>query len=145
MPRLSTRRSTFNLLPLVILLLTLFVVGFGLIRGFSSFRKNLSRVENRLSLHDLWDEKNYSEILYQTQSRLLDNPFDSEALFFSGASSFYMAVSMVSYEDRLDYLHRAVTSLRKNLLSGLISYEKETCYLLGKCYVLSEPITQTWL
>ena len=137
MPRLSSRRSTFNLLPLVILILTVGIVLLGLVRGFSSFRNSLSRKETEQDLSVLWNEKNYPEILYLTQSRLKTDPFDEEALFFGGASSFYMAMSMVSMEDKLDYLHEAVTSLRRHLLADTVSYRKETLYLLGKCYVQS--------
>ena len=137
MPRLNNRRSAFNFFPLLILLLTVFIIAFGVIRGFSSFRNSITRNDSAQELSVLWGETNYPEILYQTELRLQENPFDEEALFFNGASSFYMAMSMVSMEDKIEYLQRAITSLRLHMLSPGLLYLKETYYLLGKCYVQS--------
>jgi tetratricopeptide (TPR) repeat protein len=139
MPRLSNRRSTFNILPLLVLLLTIIIVIFGLVRGFSNFKQNLLSREPRQELPELWENNDFSEILYLTESQLEKDPFDGEALFFNGAASFYMAISMVSLEDKLNYLQKSIISFRRHLLSEHIYYEKETYYLLGKCYVQSGP------
>jgi tetratricopeptide (TPR) repeat protein len=139
MPRLSTRRSTFNILPLVVFILLILVVFWGGVRGFSTFRRSLDRHRPVQPLSDLWKERNYSELIYQSELRLAKNPFDGEALFFGGASSFYMALAMVSLEDKLDYLHKSLRFLRLNLTGNAILYEEETYYLLGKCYVQLGP------
>ncbi|MBN2625913.1 MAG: tetratricopeptide repeat protein [Spirochaetales bacterium] len=139
MPRLSTRRSTFNILPLVVFILLILIVIWGGVRGFYTFRKSLDRHKPAQALSDLWNEKNYSELIYQSELRLEKNPFDGEALFFGGASSFYMALSMVSLEDKLNYLQESLRLLRLNMTGKDILYKKETYYLLGKCYVQLGP------
>jgi tetratricopeptide (TPR) repeat protein len=135
MARFSKRRSRFNFLPLVIFIFAVVVITLGLIRGLFSFRNSLSDKAEKAPYQLLWNDSNYSAVLNLSQEKLLKNPFDSEALFFSGASSFYMALSMVSLEDKLNYLYSALKSLRINISLKNILYEKETYYLLGKTYV----------
>ncbi len=135
MPRLITRRTTFNVLPLLVFILVVGLVLFGGIRGFSSFKKSLSRKQPVQSLVQLWTDRNYSELIYQCELRLDRDPFDGEALFFGGASSFYMAISMVSLEDKLDYLQKCLRLLRLHMAETSPVYLRETYYLLGKCYV----------
>ncbi|MDC7221450.1 MAG: tetratricopeptide repeat protein [Spirochaetales bacterium] len=135
MPRLSRHKSTFNILPLVLFLLTVVVIIFGVVQGFSTFHRSLSRQDDAKDLSELWAGNHYSEIKYLCETQLSDDPFDGESLFFNGASSFYMAISMVSLEDKIKYLESALISLRRNLLTQNIIYEKETYYLLGKTYL----------
>ncbi|MBN2735980.1 MAG: tetratricopeptide repeat protein [Spirochaetales bacterium] len=88
------------------------------------------------SLNELWDLKNYSEIIEITGEILKTSPFDSYYLGYLGLSLFYQASSDI--ENNKDLLDRTIFVLRKAKLdksSAFIrSYSNEINYILALSY-----------
>lgn len=85
-------------------------------------------------LDELWNNRLYDEIISRSGEILAETPLDYRALVLKGFSSFYKAVSEISFEERVFYLDEAILSLRLARISDNSHWSSETVYVLGKAY-----------
>ena len=132
----SRRRSPLLLLLIVTLILLVGAVAASLLRGAELFRARVEGYRENLSVGTLWEEGKYAEVAAIAESRLEKSPLDSGALLYSGYAHFYLAVSRLSAEERIDDLERAIIRLR--LLKAVDGAERpeRVDYILGKSYLL---------
>jgi tetratricopeptide (TPR) repeat protein len=86
------------------------------------------------SLSDLWQNRQYDEVISRCDVQLRENPLESMALAYRGFAYFYKAVSEVTLEERIPYLDEAIVSLRRSKLDPEGSWIAEADYILGKAY-----------
>lgn len=135
----SRRRSPLTILLVVTLVLLLAAIAASLLRGAKLFTRRVDGYQEQLSIGGLWDEGRYAEIAEIAEARLEKSPLDSGALLYSGYAHFYLAVSRLSAEERLDDLEQSILRLR--LLKALeeVQRPERIDYILGKSYLLKGP------
>jgi tetratricopeptide (TPR) repeat protein len=81
-----------------------------------------------------WTAGNFQSVYNDCSESLAVAPTDSYYLVMSGFSSFYLALSQVSDEEKVNYLNQSVSSLRKALLHPSFAMRTKIEYILGKAY-----------
>jgi len=100
-------------------------------RKMNIISSEINPIEN---IYLLWDQQSYSEIITLTEGLLEKNPMNPQALVFNGFSNFYEGSGKYTLEEKIQYIDKAVTSLRKAMLLKTPPYEKGINYILGKSY-----------
>jgi tetratricopeptide (TPR) repeat protein len=90
--------------------------------------------KSRSDINELWNKKNYDEIILLADKQLNREPLDQYSLTFKGISYFYKAKS--EPEKKEQYLNKAIFSLRKARLVSVRKYAGEINYILGLSYFL---------
>jgi tetratricopeptide (TPR) repeat protein len=85
-------------------------------------------------LSELWNAKNYDDIIVLAEKKLQTDPLNHFYLTFKGISYFYKAKS--EPEKKELYLNKAIFSLRKAELVSKERYAGEINYILGLSYFL---------
>ena len=127
------KKKRWKILAAVILLSVLIAAGW-IYRVDRRLRSVMQPESQENGLPELWNNRMYDEIIYRSGELLAKAPLDYRALTFKGFSSFYKAVSKISFEEKILYLDEAVSSLRLARLSGNSNWSAETAYVLGKAY-----------
>jgi len=115
----------------VILAAVIFFLFFNNSRKVNLISKEISPAD---SIYELWEQQSYSEIISITEELLDKNPMDPQALIFNGFSNFYEGAEKFTLEEKIQYIDRAVISLRKAMLLKDPPYEEGIHYILGKAY-----------
>ncbi|WP_028973574.1 tetratricopeptide repeat protein [Spirochaeta cellobiosiphila] len=124
----NTRRSLF-----VLIIIVLFVF---LVIGISFFIYNRSKKDSdsSTSIVELWNQKQYKQVLEKTEDQLDIHPLDPIALFFNGITNYYIGISKNNTEDQLYYINKSIFSLNNSLLSLPNKLIAQAHYILGKAY-----------
>lgn len=117
-------------LRLILLAVVFAGIAIGAVLVFFSFSE--FKPDNEFNLNELWESKNYNEIISICNKFLLDNPLDPYHLIFKGFSCFYKVDS--EPENKSDLIEESVISLRKARLSEPEFYDAEIDYILGLSY-----------
>lgn len=121
-------------LPLA-LFLAVGVVALGwAFRADRALRGLLHQEARDTSLHELWNNRLYDEIITNCEGILATRPLDAQALVFRGFSYFYKAMSEAAQEERVGDLEESIVSLRRSTLQDRSPWPAERDYVLGKAY-----------
>jgi len=134
MIKVKQHKRSFLFLILLLLLIALLLY-FALTSGSQRFAETLNSKAETPEMFRLWDEGKYSELFDFTRQQQEIYPLDKDLLFLEGASSFYIAISRISTEEKMDYLNHAILTLRKLITLNPTSYLAQAHYLLGKAYL----------
>lgn len=95
---------------------------------------DFSKFKNRDTDYlDLWEGKQYGELIKYGKSVLKKEPMDKTALVFTGFADFYEGISILNIEERTAYIDEAVSLLRKALFTDN-QINSGIKYILGKAY-----------
>ncbi|MFP4363845.1 MAG: tetratricopeptide repeat protein [Spirochaetia bacterium] len=84
----------------------------------------------------LWNEGNYTLIIEECNTILIEEPMNGTALVLSGFSYFYHALSQNSLEEKIRLLDISIAHLRKSELVAEAPLARQVDYVLGKAYYL---------
>ncbi len=130
--RPSRRPRSSRPLLIIILILVVVAVGYFILRG--RVHLPVGKPTTKITLNDLWQEKNYGQINTQASEILANRPLDESALVYNGFAYFYESVAQSSLEKRIPLLDKAIINLRKALLTKPNSLTPSIYYVLGKSY-----------
>lgn len=98
-------------------------------KGTNPFSDDNSNV----SFSELWEARQYKELIEYGNNELRRNPMNKNALIFTGFANFYQGISILIPEERAAYMEESIKLLRKALLSeGEVNASVK--YILGKAY-----------
>ena len=117
----------------------LVVAVWGLTNGYRRYRRNIRVQQDQEGIVDLWEKQDYETILSLGESTLSESPLDVGALAYAGYSSYYLAVSRKSQEERNSFLDRAIRHLRLRNVTVSDDLTPMIDYVLGKAYYLKGP------
>lgn len=86
-----------------------------------------------ISYSEMWEKKQYAQIIDYANTVLEKNPMDRNALIFAGYSFFYQGISILDMEERNSCMGKSVVLLRRALLTDG-KENPEVMYVLGKAY-----------
>ena len=101
--------------------------------GLQNRTVHLSFSDDGLSYSEMWEKKQYAEIIEYGNSVLDKNPMDRNTLIFTGYANFYQGISILDMEERNAYMEKAVVNLRRALLTDG-KENADIMYVLGKSY-----------
>jgi tetratricopeptide (TPR) repeat protein len=87
-----------------------------------------------VDLASLWKAQQYTQLIAAADDELRNDPMNGIALVFDGFASFYVGVTQVTQEEKLNYIDRSIISLRRALLLPHPPYDAQIHYVLGKAY-----------
>lgn len=134
--RQTGRRSTGEIVAGVIgglsglALLTLGVLVFTGV--LNRFPLGIARADGELI--ELWNTRNYTEVVDRAEDKLTSEPFDPQSLTFGGIAHFYVGVDELDETQQQMHLSRSVQLLRKAQLDARAPLEAERSYVLSKAY-----------
>ena len=86
-----------------------------------------------VSYSEMWEKKQYSQIIEYGSAVLEKNPMDRNTLIFTGYAYFYQGISILDMEERNSCMEKAVVLLRRSLLTDG-KENADVMYVLGKAY-----------
>ena len=101
--------------------------------GLQNRTVHLPFSDKGISYSEMWEKKQYSQIIDYGNTVLDKNPMDRNALIFIGYAYFYQGISILDMEERNACMEKAVVMLRKALLSEG-KENTDVMYVLGKAY-----------
>ena len=101
--------------------------------GLQNRKVHLPFSDEGISYSEMWEKKQYSQIIEYGNTVLDKNPMDRNTLIFTGYAYFYQGISILDMEERNICMEKAVVMLRKALLTeGRDNID--VMYVLGKAY-----------
>jgi len=139
--RYTSNRSRYRIPRIIVvsamfIVVTVIILYIAISHGSDLLREQTRVLQNPVSISDLWEDGKYAEVNLIAEEKLLANPMDMDALLFAGYSSFYLAISRLSTEERTVDLDNSIKHLRLLLARGGTPNEERVNYLLGKAYLL---------
>ncbi|MBP5739779.1 MAG: tetratricopeptide repeat protein [Spirochaetia bacterium] len=101
--------------------------------GLQNRTVHLPFSDDGVSYTEMWDKKQYAEIISYGSTVLEKNPMDRNTLIFTGYANFFQGISILDMEERTACMERAVVLLRKALLTNG-KENTDVMYVLGKAY-----------
>ena len=101
--------------------------------GLKNRTVHLPFSDEGISYSEMWEKKQYAEIISYGSSVLEKNPMDRNTLIFTGYANFYQGISILDMEERTACMERAVVLLRQALLTEG-KENADVMYVLGKAY-----------
>ena len=101
--------------------------------GLQNRTVHLPFADEGVSYSDMWEKKQYAEIISYGSAALEKNPMDRNTLIFTGYANFYQGISILDMEERTACMEKAVVLLRKALLTDG-KENTDVMYVLGKAY-----------
>jgi len=130
-----------NLQPLILIILSIIVVLTIVLlvafRWFSSAPETTQQNDKQISLTDveqLWNQKDYKQLIDKTSLSLRINPFQFELLLYRGFSHYYFGVNQENVDDRTISLMKCIADLRRAMVLEPYRNNSDIDYILGKSY-----------
>ena len=120
------KKKIFIALAVVIGLLIFFI-------GLQNRTVHLPFADEGVSYSEMWEKKQYAQIIEYGNTVLEKNPMDRNTLIFTGYAYFYQGISILDMEERGACMEKAVVLLRKALLTEGRE-NTDVMYVLGKAY-----------
>ena len=120
------KKKIFIALAIVIGLLIFFI-------GLQNRTVHLPFSDEGVSYSEMWEKKQYSDIIEYGNTALDKNPMDRNTLIFTGYAYFYQGISILDMNERNACMEKAVVLLRKALLTEG-KENTDVMYVLGKSY-----------
>ena len=120
------KKKIFIVLAVVIGLLIFFI-------GLQNRTVHLPFADEGVSYSEMWEKKQYAQIIEYGNTVLEKNPMDRNTLIFTGYAYFYQGISILDMEERGACMEKAVVLLRKALLTEGRE-NTDVMYVLGKAY-----------
>lgn len=120
------KKKIFIALAIVIALLIFFI-------GLQNRKVHLPFADEDVSYSDMWEKKQYAQIIEYGNAVLDKNPMDKNTLIFTGYAYFYQGISILDMEERNACMEKAIVLLRKALLIDG-KENVDVMYILGKAY-----------
>ena len=101
--------------------------------GLQNRKVHLPFTDEGVSFSEMWEKKQYAQIIEYGNSVLEKNPMERNTLIFTGYAYFFQGSSILDMEERNSCMEKAVVLLRRALLTE----GKENAYvmyILGKAY-----------
>ncbi len=133
------RKSRKAITGILVLTAVLALVLLALNHGARLFRMQSQSGSEILSMSTLWSDGNYSEVVRLAEERLAEHPMDRDALLYAAYGRFFLGISRLSYEERLNNLNTSIGYLRLLKTRGDTPNPERVNYLLGKAYLLKGP------
>ncbi len=114
-------------------------VFFALKKGAVFFQARSLQKNQIVSITELWDAGDYPAVSRLAEERLSEDPMNRDALLFAGYSRFFLAISRLSAEKRLEDLDYSIFYLRLLKTRNDTPHPERVDYLLGKAYLLKGP------
>lgn len=131
----NRRKARGRLLGAVLIVAVLGAGGYFILRnGLPFTRSQKQAAPARVDLASLWNSQRYTELIKAADDELNNNPMDGTALVFDGFSSFYAGITQVALDDKLQYIEKSISALRRALLLAHPPYVAQIHYVLGKAY-----------
>ncbi len=131
----NRRKARSRLLGALLFLIVLGVGGYFVLRNGVPFTGSQKQpAPARVDLASLWNSQRYAELIKAADDELNNNPMDGTALVFDGFSSFYAGITQVALDDKLQYIEKSISALRRALLLAHPPYVAQIHYVLGKAY-----------
>ena len=120
------KKKIFIAIAIVIGLLFFFI-------GLQNRTVHLPFADEGVSYSEMWEKKQYAQIIEYGGTVLEKNPMDRNALIFVGYSYFFQGISILDMEERNSCMEKAVVLLRRALLTEG-KENADVMYVLGKAY-----------
>ena len=120
-------KKKFIIVLLIIIGLLVFLL------GMQNRTVHLPFADEGVSYSEMWEKKQYSEIISYGSTVLEKNPMDRNTLIFTGYANFYQGISILDMEERAACMEKAVILLRQALLTEG-KENTDVMYVLGKAY-----------
>lgn len=131
----NRRKARSRLLGAMLIVAMLGAGGYFILRNGIPFTGSPKRTAPaKVDLASLWNSQRYAELIKAADNELNDNPMDGTALVFDGFSSFYVGITQVALDDKLQYIEKSISALRRALLLAHPPYAAQIHYVLGKAY-----------
>ncbi len=101
--------------------------------GLQNRKVHLPFSDEGVSYSEMWEKKQYSDIIEYGNTVLDKNPMDRNTLIFTGYAYFYQGISILDMDERNACMEKAVVLLRKALLTDG-KENTDVMYVLGKSY-----------
>ena len=101
--------------------------------GLQNRTVHLPFSDEGVSYSEMWEKKQYSQIIEYGSAVLEKNPMDRNTLIFTGYAYFYQGISILDMEERNSCMEKAVVLLRRALLTDG-KENADVMYVLGKAY-----------
>ena len=101
--------------------------------GLQNRTVHLPFSDEGVSYSDMWEKKQYAQIIEYGSTVLEKNPMERNTLIFTGYSYFYQGISILDMEERNSCMEKAVVLLRRALLTEG-KENADVMYVLGKAY-----------
>jgi tetratricopeptide (TPR) repeat protein len=92
------------------------------------------QVVSKTAISKLWAKSDFQAVYDASAKSLSALPTDAYYLVMSGFSAYYLALTQVNDEDKIQYLKLSVSNLRKALLYPIPATRHKIEYVLGKAY-----------
>ena len=119
---------------LIVVVIGIVVGGAVILLSRTSHAKTISPQSSGVDLSGLWANQKYTQLIAAADDELKSNPMNGLALVFDGFACFYVGVTQITVEEKLNYLDRSIVSLRRALLLQHPPYDPQIQYVLGKAY-----------
>ena len=117
-----------------IFIVLVLIIGLGVFfLGLQNRTVHLPFADEGVSYSEMWEKKQYAEIISYGGTVLEKNPMDRNTLIFTGYANFYQGISILDMEERNACMEKAVVLLRQALLTGG-KENTDVMYVLGKAY-----------
>ncbi len=117
-----------------IFIILVLIIGLGVFfLGLQNRTVHLPFADEGVSYSEMWEKKQYAEIISYGGTVLEKNPMDRNTLIFTGYANFYQGISILDMEERNACMEKAVVLLRQALLTGG-KENTDVMYVLGKAY-----------
>lgn len=101
--------------------------------GLQNRTVHLPFSDEGVSYSEMWEKKQYAQIIEYGNAVLEKNPMERNTLIFTGYSYFYQGISILDMEERNSCMEKAVVLLRRALLTEG-KENADVMYVLGKAY-----------
>ena len=101
--------------------------------GLQNRTVHLPFSDEGVSYSEMWEKKQYSQIIEYGSAVLEKNPMDRNTLIFTGYAYFYQGISILDMEERNSCMEKAAVLLRRALLTDG-KENADVMYVLGKAY-----------
>lgn len=101
--------------------------------GLQNRTVHLPFADEGVSYSEMWEKKQYAQIIEYGSTVLEKNPMDRNTLIFVGYSYFFQGISILDMGERNSCMEKAVVLLRRALLTEG-KENADVMYVLGKAY-----------